>query len=383
MTYPTAIGCGCLLGAGGASHLHAAQWSLQPLLSWETDYDSNRSLQPAGPPSEQAVLSADVQLQRAVENLQIMLEPHFDIRRYSDSIYGPGDDRSLAGSFSWSRERTQLSLNGSIANQNTLTTELTETGIVDTNGRRRTAVVGGELDLARTEKHLFYTQASYQGSTYTGSPALEALLPGYRYFSASLGQRFMLSEHFTLSAGAFGDVLQSDRAGASSHEAGAQFEINYAHSERLSFDVQVGESKRSLYGSTSSGTNIAASVTRTFERSSLALAYSRSLVPYGNGFLVLRQQVTLSAKHSLSPYLDADLTVYRVDNNETTVRLGVDRRFYDNFATGLSWRLGESWTLRTEAGSSWSPPIGYPHTEHGWHAGLTMTWRPLQTVVSR
>ena len=95
---------------------------MQPMLSWETDYDSNRSLQPMGPASEQAVLSADVQLQRSIENMQIMLQPHFDLRRYSDSIYGPGDDRSLTGSFSRSGERTKLTLNGAIANQNTLTT---------------------------------------------------------------------------------------------------------------------------------------------------------------------------------------------------------------------------------------------------------------------
>ncbi|HEY6927479.1 MAG TPA: hypothetical protein VI653_28650, partial [Steroidobacteraceae bacterium] len=69
MAYPTAIGCGCLLGAGGTSQALAAQWSMQPVLSWELDYDSNRNLQPAGPASEQAVLSADVQLQRAVENM--------------------------------------------------------------------------------------------------------------------------------------------------------------------------------------------------------------------------------------------------------------------------------------------------------------------------
>lgn len=383
MAYPTAISCGCLLGAGGVSHAFAAQWSVQPMLSWETDYDSNRTLQPVGSASEQVVLSADIQLQRSVENMQIMLQPHFDLRRYSNSIYGPGDDRSLTGSFSRSGERTQLTLNGSIANQNTLTTELTETGIVDTNGRRRTSVASGEFDLARTETKLFYTQVSYQASSYSGSPILQASLPGYRYISGALGARFMLSEHFTLSAGAFGDTLHSDRAGSSSHEAGGQFEAAYARSERLSFDVQIGESKRTLYGNTTSGTNIVASATRSFERSSISFSYSRSLVPYGNGFLVLRQQATLSFKRSLSPHLDADLYVIRVDNNEATVRLGVDRRFYDSIVGGLSWRLSESWTLRADSGSSWSPPIGYPHTEHGWHAGFTMTWRPLQTVVSR
>jgi hypothetical protein len=383
MAYPTAIGCGCLLGAGGAAPVHAAQWSFQPVLSWATDYDSNRSLYPGVQGSEQAVLSADLQLQRSLENTQFTLDPHFDVRRYSDSIWGPGDDRSIAGAVSWSSERSKLNLNGSIANQTTLTTELIETGIIDTNTRRRTEMAGGELDLARTEEHLFFIQASYLGSSYSGPAHIQELLPGYRYESASLGERFIVSEHWTLSPGVFGDILHSDRAVASSHEAGAQVELAYAHSERLSFDVQIGESRRALYGSASSGTNVIASATRVYERGSVSLGYSRSLVPYGNGFLVQRQQINATFKYSLSPYVDCDLTALRVDNNQATVRLGVDRRFYDNAVAGLNWRLGETWTLRSEFSASWSPPVNSTRTEHNWRTALTMTWRPLPKIVSR
>src|SRR6185312_16500630 len=189
MAYPTAIGCGCLLGAGGASQALAAQWLLQPTFSWELDYDSSRSLVPNAPGSEEAVLSADLVLQRSLENSRLMLEPHFDVRRFSDSIWGPGDDRSLTGAFSWGGDRIQLALNGSIANQNTLTTELLETGITDTNSRRRSATASGELDLAKTEQHLFYAQASYLDSSYSGPAATQALLPGYRYESAAAGER--------------------------------------------------------------------------------------------------------------------------------------------------------------------------------------------------
>jgi hypothetical protein len=383
MAYPTAIGCGCLLGAGGVSPLHAAQWLIQPTFSWETDYDSDRSILPDTAGSEQAVLSADLQLQRSLENMQISLDPHFDVRRFSDSIWGPGDDRSVTGAFSWSGERAQLNLNASGANANTLTTELLETGIIDTNTRRTTETAGGELDLARTEEHLFFTQLSYLRASYSGPVDIERALPGYRYESAASGERFNFSEHLTFSASAFGDILQSDAAGNSSHEAGGQVELSYAHSERLTFDVLVGESRRVLIGQASLGTNVNATVTRNFERSSVSLAYTRSLVPYGDGFLVERQQVTASFKHSLTPYLDADLTAFRVDNNESTVLLRLDRRWYDNVGGGLTWKLAETWSLRGEATTSWAPPIGDPHTVHEWRAALTMTWKPLPKIISR
>ena len=397
MAYPTAIGCGCLLGAGGASPLHAAEWALQPLLSWEADYDTNRALLPTDPSSEEAVLTADVQLTRSLENLQLMLEPHVDLRRFSDSRWGPGDDRSLAGSFSWSGSRTQLSLKASIANQNTLTTELLETGFVNTNTRRQLETGSLELDTFRTEEHLFFMQVSYLGSKYSGPADVELLLPGYRYESGAIGERFTISEHWTVSASAFGDILHSDRAGGSSHEAGGQVEISYTRSERYNFDLQVGESRRVLSqavgidsggnpifdGTASLGTNASATATRNFELGSLSFNYNRSLVPYGNGFLVQRQSASATARRSLTPFLDADLTLMRIENNDSTVRLRLDRRFYDNVSAGLSWRLSESWTLRGDGSTSWAPPIGSLHTVHEWHTGLTMTWKPIASVMSR
>lgn len=397
MTYPTALGCGCLLGAGGASHVHAAQWSVDPQFSWTTDYDSNRNFQPGTRGSEEAVLSADIQLKRSLESMELMLEPRFDVRRFSDSIWGPGDDRSLQGAFSWSSERSQLALNASIADQNTLSTEILETGLVNTSTRRRSQTASLELDTARTEDHLFYSQVSYLGSSYSGPVYIEEILPGYRFESAALGERFTLSEHLTFSAGAFGDILHSDRAGGSSHEAGAQVELSYAHSERVNFDLQVGESRRVLseavgtdstgnpvfQGTSSFGTNVSATATRKYELGSLSFNYTRSLVPYGNGFLVERQLATATARRTLSPYLDADLGVMRVDNNGATVRLRLDRRFYDSVSAGLNWKVGETWTLRSEAATSWAPPIGSDHTVHEWRAALIMTWKPTPVVMSR
>jgi hypothetical protein len=376
---------------------------MQPLFSWSTDFDDNRNLEPGTQGSEQAVLSADIRLQRSLEDLQLSLEPHVDVRRFSNSIYGPGNDRSLAAGLSWTGERSQLNFNASIADQNTLTTELLETGIIDTNTRRRLETVSGELDLSRTEKHLFFTQLSYFGSAYSGNLLAEEELPGYRYGSAATGERFILTQHYTFSVSAFGDLLHSERAGDSSHEYGIQAEIVYAHSELTSFDLQVGESRRSLAGatyyviypgqtgvltltvpgSTGTGTNVNAIFSHNFEIGSVSVNYNRSLVPYGNGLLVERQQATASVKRSLSPTVDVDFTVLRIQNSDATVHAGIDRRFYQNAGVGLNWKMSETWTLRPEAGTTWSPPIGSDITVHEWRVALTMTWKPNPTEMSR
>jgi hypothetical protein len=131
------------------------------------------------------------------------------------------------------------------------------------------------------------------------------------------------------------------------------------------------------------GTNIAASASHNFELSSVSFNYTRSLVPYGNGLLVERQQVTASAKRSLSPSVDVDLTVLRIQNSDATVRAGVDRRFYETAGAGLNWKMSETWTLRSEAGTSWSPPLGSDTIVHEWRTALTMTWKPNPTWMSR
>jgi hypothetical protein len=391
MAYPTAIGCGCLIGAGGVSHLLAAEWSVQPVFTLATDYDSDRNLAHDTQGSEEAVLYGDLKLQRAMENTQIVLEPKFDLRRYSDSIWGPGNDRSLNAALTWTDERIKVSLAGFIANQSTLTTETLESGVINGNTRRRTEQASGEWDWSQNERRQTFLQLGYLSSSYSGSPLVELELPGYRYPSASFGERFFLSERLTFILSAFGDALTSAREGNSSHEAGAQVEVIDQFTEANSFDISVGQSKRSLSGQSGSGTNGSVTLTHLLERGSASLSYVRSLVPYGTGILAERQQIVASLVRPLTPELDANFSVIRIKNNASTVRLGIDRPYYNNASVGLGWKMGESWTLQPQVSAALTkpiPPLG--STEPGdnrtvleWRAQLSLVWQPLPDKKSR
>ena len=388
------------------SHLLAAEWSLQPIVSVLTDYDSDRNLAPEGTSgSEEMVLATDLRLQRAIENTQIVIEPRFDVRRYSASIWGPGNDRSLNTAFSYLGPRSKFSFSASIADQTTLTTEVFETGIISGSTRRRSPQANTEWDWSQSERRQAFVQASYLGASYSGTPLVELELPGYHYTSGAVGERFFLSERWTLSPSVFGDVLTSARQGGSSHEEGAQVEVSYQYSERMLFDVAVGESERtlsspsspgsqgsqgSLSHQTNSGTNISVSAAQTLERGSTSLTYLRSLVPYGTGFLVQRQQITAALTRPLAPTLDFTLSLLRIQNNAATVRLGLDRPYYNNAQVGLNWKMGESWTLQpafTASSSKPSPPVSAPtHPEptvFQWRAAVTLIWQPLPAAKSR
>jgi hypothetical protein len=391
MAYPTAIGCGCLLGAGGAAHLWAAEWSAQPSVSWTTDYDSDRALSGASQGSESAVILGDLKLQRASDSTQLVLEPKYDLRRYSDSIWGPGNDRSLNATLGWTGQKNSLNFSGSIANQTTLTTEVQETGIINGDLRQRFGQLNGQWSWLRTERHQFFLQASYTDVSYSGGQLVELTLggplvqelPGYKYSSGSLGERFFTSERTTVSVSAFGDALDSPLPGNSSHEEGAQVEVNSAYSERLSFDVSLGQSRRSLDGKTSNGTNTSVLITRSFARGNATLSYTRSLTPYGTGVLVQRSQASAGLTRSLTEYLDANINLVRIQNSQSTERIGLDRPYYNNVIGGLSWKMGESWTVATLLTTSWTQPIGVDRTVHEWRAALSMTWKPLPETRSR
>jgi hypothetical protein len=383
MVYSTAVGCSCLLGAGHAP-LRAAEWSVQPSFSWAADYDSNRVLSTTSQSSDEGTLSGDLKLRRTLESTDISLEPRITLRRFTDTSYGDGDDRTLNAGFSRTWEQTQLNLTAFAADQSTLTTELLETGLVSGNTHRRTYQGGAVWSWSQTERRQTFLQLNYSDVSYQGQ--FSNFLPGYKYPVASLGERFTLSDRSTFTVSAFGDALSTSVRNGNSHEAGIQLELVHSFSERTSVDASVGESQRSLTGTRSYGTNASVSLTHNLVRGNVGLSYTRSLVPYGTGYLVQRQLITASGMRPITPYLNADVSFSRVQNPNSVVILRVDRRSYDSGVIGLNWRTSDTWTLRTEVGASRTQPFGSTSSSesvHEWRAALTMTWTPLPSARSR
>ena len=94
----------------------------------------------------------------------------------------------------------------------------------------------------------------------------------------------------------------------------------------------------------------------------------------------------------MAPTLDLTLSIQRIQNNSSAVRLGLDRPFYDYGMLGLNWKMGESWSLQPQVSSGWSrpvPPLGatdtaaYDVTVREWRAQVTLVWQPLPDSKSR
>ncbi|HVO47247.1 MAG TPA: hypothetical protein VMT29_13015 [Steroidobacteraceae bacterium] len=372
--YPAAVSCGCLLGH--AAPAWGAQWTLTPLFSSSVDYDSNRRLELDQSGSESAVVTADLSFRRAVEDGDIYIEPRYSFRRFSDGSLGNGDDRSLYAGFDWLQERTTLNVTASVWDQSTLLTELQETGIVNGNTHRRLAHGSASWTWTQTERRQLITQIALDDVKYHGQN--ESLLPGYRYPSGSLGERFNFSERGSVTVSLFGSKLESDSPGNSSHEYGVQAQLTYSFTERVHLDGSIGQSSRVLAGTSSHGTDTSITLTRDLERGILSASFTRSLVPYGVGFLVEREQLNALASHSLTTNLDASIAVTRIRNNELAVLLGIDRRSYDSVTANLSWRLTPTWSLSGQVAAVRSQQPGLAdQTVHQWRTAVTLIWAPL------
>jgi hypothetical protein len=357
------------------SPARAAEWSLTPSYNATVDFDTNRQQRTEPADSGAAFLSFDLKLQRAVENLVFTLEPFYEFRRFTDRVYGNGDNRSVTAAIAWTGERNSVNFNSSYLNQSTLTTEAFATGILASDTYQRNSTSALNWTWSQTERHQLITQLNYSHVDYYG--LFESLFPGYQYFSGSLGERYLLDERTSITLSGFGDFLDSPLPGASSHEAGLQLELIHQFSERMSLDASVGESRRVLAGSSSNGTTASVTATRAWDRDKLSLQYQRSLVPYGNGFLVERQQYTGSLTHSFTEYVDATLGYTNVHNNETAVLLRLDHRSYSDIDVSMVWRPRETLAVTLRGDAIRSQLVDTAGDEvREWRAALSLVWFP-------
>ncbi len=372
------LGLGCMATAASPP-LHAAEWSLAPIITVGIDDDSNRLLIPDATATQSWWLFSNVQIQRSTDTTQLSITPQVRWEHFDSEDLGDIVDRDVSGAFSWTQERGSFNLTAASLDDSTVTTELTETGIASGDTHRRTDQASVSENYGETERSALVVQASYVDVSYYGALDSEpfSLLEGYRYPSGSLGERFDLSDDTTLTASAFADELLTRFSFEDSHEAGGQLELTHAFSESTQIDVSAGGSARSLAGDRSTGTVASFNATHSTELASLTASYSRQLVPYGTGVLAERQQYQLAGTYNLTEKLDLDASVVRIENNQSIVLLGLGRRSYTGTTFGLDWRPLEAWKLRAEADTMQSQTIGLvTRPVSGWRMALTLTWAP-------
>lgn len=378
------LAVGVLLGvaASAAQRAQAAEWTIAPTLTSTLDNETNRTLSRDSQPSQSATLAANVQFVRKTESLELRIAPQLRWQRFSSSSYGDVLDRSLIAALDWSLERSKLEVTGAAVVESTLTAELAQTGITNSNTYRRDNQLSAAWSYAQTERTQLILQAGYQNVSYYGTQVAPLLiLTGYRYPSASIGEQFSLSERITLTPSAFTDQLLSRTIENDSRESGARLTLGASLSERTRLDVSVGATMRSIAGTNSTGSTEAVTFSHATQSASFSLAYSRGLVPYGSGIFVQQQQLTLSGSYSVSERVSLDASISRTEQQSVLVSPGTTRRTYSGGTAGVNWRAFETCAFRAEIGLNQSESFGEP--VKSWKSSVSVVWTPAPQSTSR
>jgi len=367
----------------------AADWSWQPAVEWRVDHQSNRLLSATREDSGEAGwLSLDAGVQRNTENLQLSLQPHFELQRFANNRSLDAEDSALQLGGRWSREYSQLSASAEVSRESTFTTELAETGIVDVNTRRELRNANLDWRQYLTSQATLDIQGGFMDVDYPNG--LNAGLVGYRYPNTSLQLTRQFSSYTSFNVAVFGGWLDAPQALTTSRDVGVQAGATYALSSALNLELSAGlsDTRRSNPFETRSDRSQiwSAKLSRTFELGQWNFSLKRDITPDGRGVLARRDELAGGISREFAPRFTSSFTLHAIRNAEHAVRFfAADDYRYLSAETGLDRNLAQDWVLGIHLGATGAQRQSGDTNVHGWYTVLVLRWapatRPLENRV--
>jgi hypothetical protein len=378
-----------ILAAGGTV-AHAAQWSIAPTLGLWVDHDTNRYLAPEGTPSYGTAITLDMPLQYATERLTLSLHPQGMLERFSNHLFANANDVMVSGAATWLTERSSWSLTGLYSEQNLLTTELPNTGIVAPGTRLRNSGAGLSWTYSQSERFALTLRANYAHATYHSDSSEPSTLPlqDYRFTNYSVSEQFQHSDQLAFLVTLSGGEYQQQAINSPAHTYGATAGFKMQFSERNSLSADLGASRTTLLGLTSNGVLYDLTLSRATATGSVSLTASRSISPAGIGTLTEQDQLRLGLQRDLKERLSCDAAlsgnrysgVFSLFGFVADLR-GLDRT-YAQASAGLTYKTSETWSVSARGYYNWLDSKTAP-TADGWAARLEAVWTPRPRSVSR
>jgi hypothetical protein len=376
------LGFAALAVSGACPHSWAAQWSVEPQLAWLVNYNSNVLLTTTDQRATPGMtLSLDAIFKRLTDNTEMDFHPHLDVLRFSDDKDLNANNGSLQGLISGQSERSSITFTGGYERASTLTTEFTDTGIIDTNTERQTSSASVVMGHDVSELQHLDLKGSYTYVVYPGGEPVGLL--GYRYPQASLTDTFTFSVRDSLSVGVLADQLTAPQSGYQARDLGMRVTLKHDFSLRTVLSASVGLTDTTIDSVRQHGNQWDLHLTHNSQLTQWDFDYGQTLAPSGRGYLVRRDTANLTLSRNLAPRWYATLTVQDVRNSSLTDAPFLDVPRYLAVDGGFDWHLSTQLVLSLTAGVV---EIHEPVTEdlaRGWHTGINARWTPVPLSVSR
>lgn len=343
---------GLIVAFDVGSQNEAAEWSLSPSVGVKGVYNSNLLLTPL--PHDETYgywVTPSAELAGKTERLEVSSRIAADIVGY----FG-GEERQFTNAFAplsvqYKTEKDLLGFSGGFVRDNTLLSELQETGVVLQFTQRNQWTANPSWNRRLTEKLSVQSSIQFSNTTYDSSRLVDHRVAGgsggflYQLTERDQMQLSGLYVHFRTTDSLFG--FRADFPGIN---------ISYTHAfdESLTGTVYGGPRFLSSTSQTQGGDIAArdtvwlagARMTKKFERAALQMSFARDLVPSGFGLLIQTDRGELSGSYDISETLACSLNVVGVlTSGKTQAIIGgaFPDSSYISLTPRLSWRFLEWW----------------------------------------
>jgi hypothetical protein len=332
----------------------AAEWSAEPAIAVKGVYNSNLTLSKTPEEVWGHWISPSVRFAGSTERLHVSAKAAGDFVTY----YG-AQNRSLTNLFfpvtaRYSGEQDVVSLESSFTRDNTLRTELEETGVVLNFTQRNLWSINPSWTHSVTERVSFQLGYQYQNTAYEDGRRLG--LSDYTVHGGNLGWSYKLTERDDVRlTGSYAKVDLPD-SGLTIDNRGAALSITHAFSEATSLSAFGGpkwiDQTLRVGGASISDDQIiwsfGGSMRTTWVEGKASLIANRDVNVSGIGALVQTDRLVASISQELTETITVSLAgattfVERISVQSTGLQTG-DTRVISATPTA-TWRLNDWWSL--------------------------------------
>jgi hypothetical protein len=363
-----------------SSVAYAAEWRVGVEAHGDLDHRENpRLVAEGGETINGAGLELDAAVERATENSELTLLPRVRSARYGASEFDT-DEQYLDLRYGRSGERYRWQVGAGLARDTTLTSELLDTGIIDSRKRHELVSFSGSFTSSLSARDQLGAQLNYQRNSYPDAGLTG--LTDYDYTAVALTYARLLSERLTIGSQLNGGRLNVSATDFVSRDYGASLSLTSQLSPAWRLALSAGLDRTVADDRDDTGIVYSVELARSAELTDWRLTAGRGVVPSGSGVLVHRTDYALSCSRRLSARLGASFDIRHVDNEDLQIGLVRENRQYQRAGAALDWQVAERWSLSLTAAYTQQALGGGQFDTHGFDGGVRVSWSMPRHALS-
>ncbi len=346
-----------------------AEWSAEPSVVLRQEYNDNINLT-ALPHNAVwgSILTPSIKLSSSTEVSQTSASVLLNLNRYTGATGLDRNDQFYTLSSNYKTERDVWAGDFSYTRDSTLSSELSQTGIVLTRAQRSLLSLAPSWTRMLSERTSLKLGYQFNNVGYAGGTAFG--LVDYTNHAVEADWMYQATENDLVNMSVSYSRFQTANASYTANTVGVQGGLTHSFSETMKGTVLLGvnQSKSTLNSqslqlvsifplvftqvqSTQTSSNlvpvVSATLNKQFETGSINGSASRQLVPGGNGSLVETDRLGLGATHSFNERLTGSVNgaVYRSRYIGDAVSAASSR--YYELVFNLDWQMSERWKLES------------------------------------